>query len=131
MHSSEIAAKLKVLALSILAIFAPIKPAIITVGVMVALDLITGVWAANKRKEPITSNGLKQTVMKLMVFQIALITGFLTEKYLTGDLVPITKIIAAFIGLVEYTSMLENLNEINGQPIFKSIIKKIGKDSEK
>lgn len=122
--------RVKLFIISILAIFAPIRAAIITVGVLVFIDLITGIWAAKKRKEPITSKGLRRTISKLVVFEAAILLAFLTEKYLTSELVPMCKIATAFIGLIEYTSVLENLNEINGKPIFKKLIDLISKKED-
>jgi predicted transcriptional regulator len=122
--------KLKLLLLAILAIFSPLKPAILTVGVLVLSDMVTGIIAAKKRKEQITSAGLRRTLAKLIIFECALLLGYLTEMYLTGNLIPVSKIVAAFIGMVEYKSMLENLNEINGESIFTSLINKLGKDED-
>lgn len=119
--------KLKLFILSILAVFAPAKPMLVTVGVLVIVDLITGILAARKRGEPITSSGLRRTVAKMFIFQAAVLMAFLTETYMTGDLVPVCKIVSAFIGLVEYTSILENLNEINGSPIFQRLIRMLSK----
>ena len=45
--------------------------------------------------------------------------------------VPISKIAGGLIGLVESKSIMENLNEIHGSDIFKSLIKKLGSDNDK
>lgn len=51
--------------------------------------------------------------------------GFLTEQYMTGDLVPVMKILAGLIGITELKSILENLEEITGMPIIKMLIDKL------
>ena len=114
--------KIKYLLLAVLSIFAPIKAAIFTVGVLVFVDLILGVMAAKKRGEHITSGGFRRTISKLFIFEVCLLLAYLTETYLMGGLLPVAKIAAAFIGMTEYTSILENLNEINGAPVFKKLI---------
>lgn len=117
---------LEVWALAILSVFAPIKMVLITALVLVGADFVTGVWAAKVRKEEITSARMKESVIKAAVYEIAIIFAFLAEHYLIGDLVPATKLVAALIGLVEMKSLLENLDSINGKPIFKSVIAKLG-----
>jgi hypothetical protein len=116
--------------LAAITILAPIQAALTTAGCLVMLDLILGIIAAKKRGAPITSAGLRRTVSKMVIFQIAIITGFLTEKYLTGDLVPVCKIITAFIGLTEIKSIVENLNAINGNSIFSDLITKLGSKND-
>lgn len=113
-----------------LAVLAPIEAALVATGVLVFTDLLLGIIAARKRKEPLTSSGLRRTVSKLFVFEAAIILGFLTETYLTGDFVPVCKIITAFIGLTEIKSIVENLNSINGTSIFSDLISKLGSKND-
>lgn len=110
---------------ALVAVFAPVHSIMIVAGVLIVIDLLTGVIAAWKLKEKITSNGLKRTVVKMLVYQVAIITGFLVEKYMLDGTFEVSKIVAVVIGLVEAASILENLNKINGSPIFKSLINKI------
>lgn len=117
---------LEALALSVIAVFAPVKAVMITAGVLVLSDLIVGLWAATKRKEAIESSGLRRTVTKTVVYQVAIMVGFITERYLLGDLIPVGKLIGGMIGVVELKSILESLNEINGTPVFSSIVTKLG-----
>lgn len=122
---------LKTLILAGLAVFAPIQGVIITVGVLIFADLVLGVMAARKRGEKITSAGMRRTVTKMCVYQVAVLTGFLFETYLLGGLLPVSKLVAAVIGVVEFKSLLENATEITGTD-FKDIIKKLGsKNDEK
>lgn len=111
--------------LAVIAIFAPVHTIMIGAGVLIIIDLVTGLLAAWKTKEKITSNGLKRTVIKMLVYQLAVITGFIVQTYMLHDSFEVTKIVAAVIGLVEAASILENLNRINGAPIFRSLINKI------
>lgn len=114
-------------ALAILAgIFAPAKAMILTSTVLITVDLITGILAARKQSIPITSAGLRRTVTKLFVYEAAILLGFLTEQYLTGPGIPVSNIVASFIGLTELLSCMENLNIIGGNDLLKSIIDKLG-----
>lgn len=121
----------KTAAIAILAVFAPIQAVIVSVGVLVAADMITGIWAAHKQSKSITSAGLRRTVSKLIIYQVAILSGFLVEHYLAGDIVPIVKLIGGVIGMVELKSILENVNVINGVDIFKSVLQKLGSQNDK
>lgn len=117
--------------LSILAVFAPIKALIFSVGFLIFADCFTGIWAAKKRNEKITSAALRRTVSKMVIYQLALLSGFLVEVYMIESLLPISKLVAGAIGMVELKSVLENSTAIVGQDIFKSLIKKLGSQNDK
>jgi len=107
--------------LAIFAVLAPIKAVLTAVGVLVLADLILGIWAAKKRGEVITSRKMYQSVVKCFIYQVTIITGFLVEKYLSGDLLPVTKITGSIIGIVLLKSLGENSSVILGQPIMQAI----------
>lgn len=115
---------LESIVISIASIFAPIKSILITTAVMIIGDLITGIWAAKKRDEPITSAGLRRTISKLIIYELALIFAYLGEHYMS-DILPMVKMVSAMISIVELKSIYENLNSISGSDIFKSLIGKL------
>lgn len=98
----------------------------ITVGILIAADLVTGVIAARKRKEKISSARLRDSISKCLIYQTAIITGFLVQNYIIDDFIPIVKLVATAISMVELTSLYENLNTISGTDIFKEVIGKLG-----
>jgi len=108
----------------LLAILAPAKAMLITALTLIMIDLITGVIAARKRGEPITSAGLGRSISKLLVYELALVIGFITQTYMLPE-VPVASIISGYIGLTECTSCLENINEISGNNLLKSIVDKL------
>lgn len=114
--------------LACVALLAPIHALLIATGVIVAIDLITGIWRAIKSKETITSSMLRRTVTKVFVYQIAIITGFILETYLLAG-IPVTKLVSSVIGLVEIKSILENLDDIYGGDLFKALLAKLGSDN--
>lgn len=121
---------LKTLLLSIAAVFTPVKALLITALVLVIADFITGVAASIRKGKKITSRRFKESILKAILYQIAIMLAFLAEHYLIGDAVPATKIIATLIGLTELKSCLENLDSINGKPMFRSAIKKLVNQDE-
>jgi len=105
---------LKALAISTLALFAPIKAMVIAVFVLVTLDLITGLIRARKQSQPLQSAQFRRTVTKLASYELSIVLAFICETWLTGDLLPLTKLASGAVGLVELLSILENLNVISG-----------------
>lgn len=118
--------QLKILIISILSLLAPVNPVLITALVLVIADFITGVISAKKRGELITSSGIKRTVIKLFVYEVAITLGFLAQTYMIGDMVPVQKLIASFVALTELTSIIENLNELSGGSLLAALISKLG-----
>ncbi len=121
---------LKYLAVSIIAIFAPAKALLIAVGFLIFADLVTGVWAAIKQGKKIESAVLRRTISKSVVYNLAVLSGFLVETYMLDSVLPVSKIVASGIGLVELTSILENSDSILGYSLFKSVIAKLGSDND-
>jgi phage-related holin len=114
------------LAISTFSVLAPIHAVLIAVGVIIFGDLITGVWAAYIRGEKISSAGLRRTISKIFVYNLAIVLGFVIEQYLISNALPISKIAAGLIGVTEGLSIFENLNSIAGNNVFKSLLDKLG-----
>jgi hypothetical protein len=112
------------------AALAPIKPVMITVGILIISDLVTGIWAARKRGESITSAALGRTVSKMVVYQTAVVTGFLLQRYLLADAMPVVNIVGGIIGMVEFKSFIENANYIVGGDIMKEVLRKLGSKND-
>jgi hypothetical protein len=115
---------IKKLSLVILTIFAPIKAAIVTVFVLVLFDCVTGILASRKQNIPITSSGLKDSVVKMLVYQVAIIAAFVIETYLSPG-IPLTNMTSSYVGLVELLSLNENIEIISGRHLLAGLIAKI------
>ncbi len=112
---------LKTLLFFVATLFAPIRGAIFTALALVVLDLLTGLWASRKQNIPVTSSGLKTTLVKLAVYEVVICLSFLIDTYLTGPL-PISNVLSGLIGITELKSILENLDSITGGSLVKSLI---------
>lgn len=117
--------------LVLVAIFAPIKPLLLACGALIIADMITGMIAAKKRNEKIQSAEMRRSLSKMVVYQIAIISAFVLEKYMLDGLLPVSKIVGGVIGMVEFKSILENVSTIAGQDILKLVIEKIGSKNAK
>lgn len=116
---------LKVLLLSAVAYFAPTERILITVMALTIADLITGLLAARKQSLPITSSELKRTVLKIFIYQVAVLLAYAVQTELTGPDMPVMKWLTAIIGMVELKSILENLDIISGGSFFTSLTDKL------
>lgn len=114
------------LVISLAAIFAPIKELFLVTLVLILVDLISGILAARKKGQKIQSAGLRRTFTKLLVYMTGIGIGFLIEQFMLEGFIPVSKLAAGLISLVEGKSIFENLDIINGSPIFKSLVHKLG-----
>lgn len=114
------------LGLSILASLAPAKQLFAVALALIFIDLITGVLKARKEGEKIHSAGFRRTVSKFCIYMTAIAVGYWIESIMLKGFLPVSNIAAGLISLVEGKSIFENLDVLNGQPIFKSLIKKMG-----
>lgn len=121
---------LKYLALSALAVLAPIKAVLITTGVLIMADFVMGLLAAWKNDEKITSAEMRRTVSKMFIFQMVVICAFLIEKFMLDGALPVTKLVAGVIGITEGKSIIENAEIVYGQPIFKGVLKQLSSQNE-
>lgn len=99
---------LKGLAISVLAYFTPVKGLLAGALGLIVIDTVLGVMAAHKRGERITSAGLRRVVVKVLVFEAAILAGHIMQSEFMPD-IPAVKLIASMIGLTEGLSILENL----------------------
>lgn len=120
---------IEALALSTCALFMPISKLLGTTLAMIIIDLITGIMAAKKQGVPVTSAGLRRTLSKLFVYELALMLAFLVQTYLSDSL-PFISMASSMIALVELTSVYENLNIIGGNNLLKSLIDKLGSSNQ-
>lgn len=117
----------KTLFLSALAVVAPVNKIMVTTFVLIVIELIVDIAIECKKAERTLpcSCQLRKAVNKLFVYEIAILTGYLSEVYLMDSLLPLSKIISTFIGSTELKSIFENLNILNGKPILGNVIESI------
>lgn len=116
----------KVMLFALVALLAPIHTIVVATAVLIIFDTVTGIWAAAKRGDMITSAKFRGVVSKSVIYLIGLIAAFIVEHYMQFDVVPVVKLTAAGIGSTEMLSIIENLNTIAGKNIFDSLKAAIG-----
>lgn len=106
--------------LAIAAVLSPIHDAMITCGILIVADFIMGLIGAYKNNEKISSKKMKNTLVKMCVYQLLIISAFIAEKYMLS-FIPLTKITLSFVAIVEFSSLAENFQKITGLPFVKYI----------
>ena len=106
---------------SILLILSPLAPIVISLGILIFIDFITGVYKSVKIKDTITSRKMSLTVSKLLLYNLAILSGFLCETFLIKE-IPFTKIISGFIALTELKSISENVTAVTGVNYWNKIM---------
>lgn len=108
---------------------APVQHFLITVAVLVAADVVTGLWAAHKMGRPFNSLTLKKTVNKLVFYPLAIILSHVMTLTFFSD-VPVvenlTYMVSLFICVVEFQSNIEHIGTITGIDIWARIKEYIG-----
>lgn len=110
---------------SVVAVFAPIEMTLLTVLILVSVDLVTGLLLARKNKEPISSLGIKKTVVKLLVYEIVICLSYLIDQYLTFNSILVLNMVSSIIGITELKSVAENINILTGGGVLDGILKAI------
>lgn len=115
---------LKSIFVACIAFFAPIFQAMIAVGILILIDTLTGIIAAKKTGETITSKKMGGCITKSIVYQLLIISAHLCETFLFAQ-IPFVKISLAFLAMTEFTSVNENIHKSTGKSaltLFKSIL---------
>ena len=94
----------------------PIAHFLVIGVVLVISDWFTGVWAAVKQKEKITSGGLRRTVEKAVMYTLAILLVLIVESAFFGTSY-VVALVAMYISFVELFSNLENISSITGSNI--------------
>jgi len=122
--------KTKIWLLASLSVLLPIKELMLTIGFLVFADLVVGLWKAMKLKQRIRSRRMSDTVTKLLLYQLAIISSFLIEKYVITEMLPIAKLVGTVIAIIEFKSIIESIEAVTKQDIWSRIKALIGRKSD-
>lgn len=116
------------------AFFTPVVPLLVAVGTAICLDTVTGVIKAYKRKEKITSRKFSQIAIKMLIYQLCVLTMFILDSMILGGLIEsftevellITKVVSVVLILIELKSINENIaviTKVNILQFFRDLLK--------
>lgn len=122
--------KTKTWVLACMSIFLPIRELMLTIGFLVGADMVVGIWKALKTGQQIKSRRMSDTITKMLLYQLAIVSGFLIEKYIITDMLPIAKLIGSVIAIIEFKSIVESIESVTGQNLWTKIKEVIGRKSD-
>jgi phage-related holin len=111
--------------------FLPLKDFLVLSVLLVICDTITGLIAAYRKKETITSRGLYRMVEKMTVYMLSIVMGgAMHYVFFRGGVgflpdIPVVHIVSASICFTEFLSFRENIIKITGVDILGSFNKSI------
>ena len=122
--------KTKTWVLACMSIFLPVRELMLTIGFLVGADMVVGIWKALKTGQKIRSRRMSDTITKMLLYQLAIVSGFLIEKYIITDILPIAKLIGSVIAIIEFKSIVESIESVTGQNLWTKIKEVIGRKSD-
>jgi phage-related holin len=103
--------------------FTPAIPLMLAIGFFLISDFVTGIMAAKKRGEQITSKKMRPSVTKGIGYMIAILVAMVFERHFLPGF-EVMKIVAGLIAFIEVKSLDENFRVITGKSLFKQFLKK-------
>lgn len=112
---------------SIVAIITPVQPLMLTVGFLIVVDFIFAIYRAYKTGEAITSRKMGNTIPKIILYNISILSLYLVNKYVINSGLPLEKIAAGLISIVEIKSCDESFKIIYGWSLWDKVKKIISR----
>jgi hypothetical protein len=104
---------------AILAFISPITELLWFAGFAISLDLLTGIWASKKRKEPFESKKLSRSWAKTILYPLGFIFSHWAESL--APEVPFIKGATYLLIVIEGKSLEENFSDILGFSMMRYI----------
>lgn len=104
--------------------FVPIVPSLIAVGCFSVLDFITGIIKAHKKSE-VSSSRMIDKLYDALGYYVAIMAARLVEMLFGVEDLLMVKAVVAIVALTEIQSLRENIKEITGVDLLKSLVKLI------
>jgi hypothetical protein len=114
--------KLYLLLFSFFATFAPLVPLLLSIGILIVIDFFVGLYRAYKSGELITSRKMSNTISKMLLYNFMIVSLFILETFIIDKALPLTKIGAGFIAIIEVKSINESVQLITGTDILGKVI---------
>lgn len=104
----------------------PIHSFLITIYILLFFDLVTGIAKAIKKNDKITSKRMRDSVVKLIFYSIAVFISYQVDRTLISDNgLILTKLTGGYIMLIEFQSNIENISSLTGVDIWMAVKDKI------
>ncbi len=108
----------------IFSVLTPLVPLFVTVTLLITADFIFGIIRAWKTKEMISSRKMGNTITKITLYNLCILVIFLVETYIIPG-IPLTKLAAGVIAMVELKSVDESFQLLFGFSIYEKLKSKL------
>lgn len=106
--------------MSVVSFLEPLWVLILWFFIFIACDFITGISAAIKERQLITSNKMSRSIKKLLMYSMAIVLVHAIDKdMLTFVDLGLAKICATIICGIELYSIFENCYRLTGNEVFR------------
>ena len=109
----------------ILTFLLPVKDMFVLLFIIIAFDMLFGIWASILKKKSITSSKLRGTIIKTMIYLVVLSLAFAIENQLGWSL--ICKVLFSIASSIELYSVIANLLIIKPDMVFLKLFSKLVK----
>jgi hypothetical protein len=92
--------------------------------------MVVGIWKAIKLGMKIRSRRMSDSITKMLLYQLAIVSGFLIETYIIDQLIPITKLIATVVAVIEFKSIVESIEAVTGKDLWGKIKTLVGRKND-
>ena len=116
---------------SFFSILTPIKPISLTLVGLIIADFLFGIYRAKKKGEEITSRKMSRSVAKILFYNIVILLLYYTNIYIFETGLPLEKLGAGLICLVEMRSIDESWQIIFGYSLWDKISTSIERGANK
>lgn len=117
------------LLIAIIAVLSPVKELLLTVGFLIIMDFIFGLYRAFKKNEPISSRKMGNTISKILLYNIMVLSVYFLDHYILKSGINLEKIAAGLIGIVEIKSLDESFKTLFGWSIWDKLKKALQRGS--
>lgn len=114
---------------AIVAVIAPVKTLLLSIGFLIVMDFIFGLYRAYKKGEKITSRKMGNTISKMLLYNLVIFSVYILDKYILGTGLGLEKIAASLIGIVEIKSLDESFQTLFGWSIWEKVKKALQRGS--
>ena len=120
---NNLSTNLHFLFISALAILTTIEPLLLVVGFMIVVEFIFGISRSIKLYgfNSITSRKMGNTLSKMLLYNLTVISVYLLEQYIIQTGLPLAKLAAGMICLVEIKSIDESFSSLFGWSFWEKI----------
>jgi len=116
---------LELLMIVIISFLAPLNLVFLTTGFFIVIDFIMGITRAFKMGESITSRKMANTLYKLIVYNILILTTYILDVYIMKFNLGLVNLITTYLIFVEFKSIDESSKKMFQISIYDKVVSQL------